>query len=194
MSIYSRIKNLASEKKISIRELESQLGFSNGTLRQWKDSTKSASLEKVADYFGVTVDYLLGKTNFKYTVEGEFYDRQGNFNPISKKVALESATYNQRAISLSTFDILNNLELLNGNTVGDNDIDSMLNYINKRRLNISDLEKEKIVELTVYIFDFLASNDELMRKVSNELFSDTLKQVNSEYYKYLVNKKGDKRD
>lgn len=62
MSIYSRIKDLASEKNISIRELESQLNFSNGTIRQWKDSTKSSSLEKVADYFNVSTDYLLGRT------------------------------------------------------------------------------------------------------------------------------------
>lgn len=194
MSIYQRIKDLANEKNISIRELEKQLGFSNGAVNKWEIKAPSDKLEAVADYFGVTVDYLLGKTNFKYTVEGEFYDRQGNFDPLNKKIALENATYNQRAISLSTFDILNNLELLNGNVIGGSEIDSMLNYINRRRLNISDIEKEKIVELMMYIFDFLASNDELMRKVSNKLFSDTLKQANSECYKYLENKKGDKRD
>lgn len=61
MTIYERIKYLASQKNISIRELESRLGFSNGLLRSWKNSTNSASLEKVADYFGVTTDYLLGR-------------------------------------------------------------------------------------------------------------------------------------
>lgn len=62
MSIYERIRMLAKEKNISIRELEHQLGFSNGLLRSWTVSTNSASLEKVADYFGVTTDYLLGRT------------------------------------------------------------------------------------------------------------------------------------
>lgn len=61
MTIYERIKYLANQKNISIRELENRLGFSNGLLRSWKSSTNSASLEKVANYFGVTTDYLLGR-------------------------------------------------------------------------------------------------------------------------------------
>ena len=62
MSIYQRIKDLANEKNITVKDVERALGYSNGTLGKWKDSTNSASLEKVADYFGVTTDYLLGRT------------------------------------------------------------------------------------------------------------------------------------
>lgn len=62
MSIYQRIKDLAQAKNITVRDVERALDFSNGTLRKWEDSTKSSSLEKVADYFGVTTDYLLGRT------------------------------------------------------------------------------------------------------------------------------------
>lgn len=63
MKIYDRIRLLASEENISIRELEIKLGFSNGLLRSWDKSTNTASLEKVADYFDVPVDYLLGRTS-----------------------------------------------------------------------------------------------------------------------------------
>ena len=63
MKIYDRIRLLASEKNISIRELEIKLGFSNGLLRSWDKSTNTASLEKVADYFDVSIDYLLGRTS-----------------------------------------------------------------------------------------------------------------------------------
>ena len=62
MSIYQRIKDLANEKKISIRELEKQLGFSNGAVNKWEIKAPSDKLEAVADYFGVTTDYLLGRT------------------------------------------------------------------------------------------------------------------------------------
>lgn len=61
MNIYGRIKLLARQRGVSIRELEKQLGFSNGTINQWDTSTRTSSLEKVADYFGVSVDYLLGR-------------------------------------------------------------------------------------------------------------------------------------
>ncbi|MFL2028126.1 helix-turn-helix domain-containing protein [Loigolactobacillus zhaoyuanensis] len=60
MTIYQRIKELANEKNISIRELESELKFSNGTMSKWKESATSEKLQTVADYFNVTVDYLLG--------------------------------------------------------------------------------------------------------------------------------------
>ena len=66
MTIYERIKELARVKKISIRELEKQLGFSNGTIRNWINSTNSQSLEKVANYFNVSTDYLLGRTEKKH--------------------------------------------------------------------------------------------------------------------------------
>ena len=59
MSIYQRIKDLANEKNITVKDVERALGYSNGPLGKWKDST---SLEKVADFFGVTTDYLLGRT------------------------------------------------------------------------------------------------------------------------------------
>ncbi|WP_302450718.1 helix-turn-helix domain-containing protein [Ligilactobacillus animalis] len=62
MSIYQRIKDLAQAKNISIRELEKQLTFSNGAINKWKEKAPSDKLEKVADYFGVTTDYLLGRT------------------------------------------------------------------------------------------------------------------------------------
>lgn len=61
MTIYQRIKDLASDKNISIRELESTLGLSNGTLSKWKNRANTEKMEKVANYFGVSIDYLLGK-------------------------------------------------------------------------------------------------------------------------------------
>lgn len=63
MTIYSRIKDLANERNISIRELESQLGFSNGTISKWNDTANSIKLDKVASFFNVTTDYLLGRNN-----------------------------------------------------------------------------------------------------------------------------------
>lgn len=62
-STYERIKLLAEKQKISIRKVEEDLGFGNGTLNRWRKNTPGADkLSKVADYFGVTTDYLLGRT------------------------------------------------------------------------------------------------------------------------------------
>lgn len=67
MNTYEIIKELAKEKKISIRQLEIDLGFSNGYFSKWKKvSPNSEGLQKVADYFNVSVDYLLGRTEKKH--------------------------------------------------------------------------------------------------------------------------------
>ncbi|MBD5429317.1 helix-turn-helix transcriptional regulator [Lactobacillus sp.] len=60
--LYSRIKDLANEKKISLAQLERELNFSNGIISTWKSSNPSIDkVEKVANYFNVSTDYLLGR-------------------------------------------------------------------------------------------------------------------------------------
>lgn len=63
MTIVGRIKDLCFEKAMSIAALEKQLGFGNGSVYRWdKNSPTIEKVAKVADYFNVSIDYLLGKT------------------------------------------------------------------------------------------------------------------------------------
>lgn len=62
MALRDNIKDLAAQKKISVAELERTLGFGNGSISKWNKQSPSADkLKKVADYFGVTIDYLLDR-------------------------------------------------------------------------------------------------------------------------------------
>lgn len=62
MTTFDRVKKLADKQKISIVELEEKLEFGRNSLYSWKKKVPNgASLSKVADYFGVTTDYLLGR-------------------------------------------------------------------------------------------------------------------------------------
>ncbi|MBZ2159614.1 helix-turn-helix domain-containing protein [Streptococcus australis] len=64
MSLLDRIKLLATTHQMTMAELERKLDFSNGSLRKWGSSMPSGDkIEKVADYFNVSTDYLLGRTN-----------------------------------------------------------------------------------------------------------------------------------
>lgn len=64
MGLRDVIKDLAVKNKISVAELERTLGFGNGSISKWnKQSPSVDKLNKVADYFDVSVDYLLGRTN-----------------------------------------------------------------------------------------------------------------------------------
>ena len=62
MTTFERIKKLADSRKISLQELATRLGFSENLIYRWKTAApKTEYLEKVADYFHVSVDYLLGR-------------------------------------------------------------------------------------------------------------------------------------
>jgi repressor protein len=77
MTILDRIRSLANERKVTLAELERNLDFSNGSLRKWGTSTPSGDkIEKVADYFNVSVDYLLGRTQNPYTSNDNLMNTQ----------------------------------------------------------------------------------------------------------------------
>lgn len=62
----SLIKELCAKQKTSIKALERELGLGNGTIRRWDDSSPSyEKLQKVADYFGITVAKLTGENENK---------------------------------------------------------------------------------------------------------------------------------
>lgn len=66
MSLLDRIKEQAAEQALTLAELERKLDFSNGSLRKWSTSTPSGDkIEKVADFFNVSVDYLLGRESYE---------------------------------------------------------------------------------------------------------------------------------
>ena len=65
--LYQRIKLLCAEKGISINKLESTLGLGLSSIQKWKTAT-SPSVEKImkiANYFDVSLDYLLGRQEIK---------------------------------------------------------------------------------------------------------------------------------
>lgn len=61
-TLRDRIRTLAKTKGLSLPKLEAELGFGSGTIVKWEKASPSADkLQKVADYFDVSVDYLLGR-------------------------------------------------------------------------------------------------------------------------------------
>lgn len=68
MTLHERIVELCQQKGISQSEMERAIGIAKGSVTKWKSQDpRSSTLEKVADYFGVTVDYLRkGKSDDGY--------------------------------------------------------------------------------------------------------------------------------
>ena len=63
MTPFERVKYLSDKQGISINALEERIGLSKNALYSWKKKTPGVDkLKLVADYFDVTTDYLLGRT------------------------------------------------------------------------------------------------------------------------------------
>lgn len=61
---FDKIKELADKQGISINVLEEKLGYGTNTLYRLKRSNPSSKvLKEIADYFNVSADYLLGRTD-----------------------------------------------------------------------------------------------------------------------------------
>lgn len=67
MQFFSRVQQLCSEKGVSITSVALELGFSRSTPTAWKKGNvpSADAIEKLADYFNVSADYLLGRTPYK---------------------------------------------------------------------------------------------------------------------------------
>ncbi|MCA6775086.1 helix-turn-helix domain-containing protein [Enterococcus mundtii] len=88
MTTFDRVKQLADKQKISIVELEEKLGFGRNSLYSWKTKTPNGDrLKKVADYFNVSTDYLLGRKEQKNIDESDATSSQigGLFRSVSSK-------------------------------------------------------------------------------------------------------------
>ena len=62
--ILDRVRQLCSEKGLTIQRLEQSAGLKNGCVSKWAVSDpKVSNLKKVADVLGVKVDELLVETD-----------------------------------------------------------------------------------------------------------------------------------
>lgn len=76
MRLTFRIKELADKKKVTFAEIERNTGISNGQIRRWDTSSpKIENIQKVADYFDVSTDYLLGRSEVSSIKEADQEDK-----------------------------------------------------------------------------------------------------------------------
>ena len=119
---FEKIKELADKQGISLNKLEEKLGFSRNTIYNMKKSTPNVErVSMIADYFNVSTDYLLGRTD----------------NP---NVASEIFTTSHgRTVDLS--NLRERVVLFDGKPLSDEDVDKIAQII-KLSLGVSEIESE----------------------------------------------------
>lgn len=103
---FDRIKELADKQKISLNILEEKLGYSTNYLYSLKKGNpKSDRLQEIADYFGVSTDYLLGRTDNPIIAR----DKVAKTDIDLKKDAAESFFYDGHELNDEDLDLISSL-------------------------------------------------------------------------------------
>ena len=119
---FERIKDLADKHRISLNDLEDKLGISRNSLYGIKKANpKSDRLQQIADYFNVSTDYLLGRTD----------------NPAISSDLVTTA--DGRVVDLS--NLRERVVLFDGKPLSDDDVDKIAQII-KLSLGVSDIESK----------------------------------------------------
>lgn len=102
---FDKIKELADKQGISINVLEEKLGYGTNTLYRLKRSNPSSKvLREIADYFGVSTDYLLGRTdNPKIATDNKLAEVD------LKELAKESFFYDGHHLNNEDIDLISSL-------------------------------------------------------------------------------------
>lgn len=89
MTLLERVKMLCNENGISQRTLEKELELGNGALSKWgKSSPSTDALQKIADFFGVSLDWLTGNSDFRTKEEWlQWLDDTTDLEQLQKDVA-----------------------------------------------------------------------------------------------------------
>lgn len=84
MSLCKRIKSLCATRGLSLYRIEKECGFGNGSIMKWETSSpKVENIVKLADYFGVSVDYLLGRDEISLQKSLQTNNTQDKISTIS---------------------------------------------------------------------------------------------------------------
>lgn len=129
MNIYGKIRLLCKEQDITLAQLERLLGYSRNTLYQLGNNSGNSTnkLIELADFFDVSIDYLLGRTE----------NRSINI----------TAPNNELSASNSIRDInITNTQNNNGNSHYSNferKLDTILLEITSLNKNVEELSKKR---------------------------------------------------
>lgn len=100
------VKILAKKQGLSLNQLEDKLGYSRNTLYGLKTSIpKSDRVQEIADYFHVSTDYLLGRTDNPRIATGNDTPSEVDL----KELAKESFFYDGHHLNAEDIDLISSL-------------------------------------------------------------------------------------
>ena len=91
MITFERIKELAKKQGKSLNKVEEDLGYGKNVLYRLKNSNPSTErLQEIADYFDVSVDYLLGREEKETPKHVDLSEDDTVFSSDGKEISKET--------------------------------------------------------------------------------------------------------
>lgn len=106
-NLYNKVRELCRDKNITQKQLADIIGINQNTIKTWEHKLpNSETLVKIADYFGVTTDYLLGRSSNKLLTRKNERDIQKSLEQIYDGLddSLSLAYLNNGGVELSEDD------------------------------------------------------------------------------------------
>lgn len=105
---FDRIKELAKKQGLSINLLEEKLGYSRNTIYNLKNSKPSTErISEIADYFNVSTDYLLGRTDNPSIAKDDTI--AGYTSDDLRKMAENAKTFDGKPLTEEDIDAIQNI-------------------------------------------------------------------------------------
>ena len=105
---FEKIKELADKQGISLNKLEEKLGFSRNTIYNMKKSTPNVErVSMIADYFNVSTDYLLGRTDNPAIAKDDTI--AGYTSDDLRKMAENAKTFDGKPLTEDDIDAIQNI-------------------------------------------------------------------------------------
>lgn len=108
-STFERIKELAKSRGITLGALEEKLGLSRNSIYTIKNKKPSAErLQLIADYFNVSTDYLLGRTD-NPNIAKDDETIAGYTQDDLRKMAENAKTFDGKPLTEDDIDAIQNI-------------------------------------------------------------------------------------
>lgn len=108
-STFERIKELAKSRGITLGALEEKLGLSRNSIYTIKNKKPSAErLQLIADYFNVSTDYLLGRTD-NPNIAKDDETIAGYTQDDLRKMASNAKTFDGKPLTEDDIDAIQNI-------------------------------------------------------------------------------------
>lgn len=196
---HNRIAELRKDRGLTIQQVADGIGVSNGTISRYEKGTREPKLEtwvKLADFFGVSVPYLQGISNY---INSETSPK--GFDDFLKSAASKVDTegnalftetdWRNFVTSFTSQEALNNFRKL---YIVINQLDVPINKIKFDEIlkNIDSLtELNYITENVAYVYEILVKgliyNDDKIKKAAKNI----MKIVTDSYYDEDLNNESD---